>query len=150
MAMTKSQTLKMATTHFMEGSIIFYLIFFAPIIGYLFYTRVIKREMLILLAVQLLFCLSICIIAIDYGRWLSFVLMSFFICLFSYNDLSDLGDRIRTSRREKLVYIVVLLFMLSIFPPHYIKDYDLLANISGYSFWEKINFSLSEFAKGSQ
>ncbi|HLO82896.1 MAG TPA: hypothetical protein VK166_18150, partial [Chitinophagaceae bacterium] len=150
MIMSKSQTLKMAIGHFMNGSIIFYLIFFIPIIGYLFYAGMVTRDMLILLGVQLLCCLAISIIAIDYGRWMSFVIMSFFICLFSYHDLNEFGERIRGSAREKTIYIVLLLFMLSMYLPHYIKNYDLPKNIVEYSFWEKINYSVSEVVKENQ
>jgi hypothetical protein len=150
MVMSKADTLKMAIAHFMNGSIIFYLIFFIPIIGYLFHARMVTRDMLILLVVQLLFCLAISVIAVDYGRWLSFLMMSFFICLFSYHDLNDFGERIRRSAGEKRIYVVLLLFMLSMYLPHYVKNYDLPSNIAEYSFWKKINYSVSEVIKENQ
>jgi hypothetical protein len=150
MTMSRAETLKMALDHFMEGSIVFYLIFFIPIIAYLFYTRIIKREMLALLAIQSVFCFAICIIAIDYGRWMSFFLVSFFICLFSYDDLRGLGDRIRSSLKEKLIYTGLLLFMMSMYLPHFIKDYDLFKNIAEYSFVKKITYSVSELNKENQ
>jgi hypothetical protein len=150
MTMSRTQTLEMALDHFREGSIVFYLIFFIPIIAYLFYTRIIKREMLVLLIIQSIFCFAICIIAVDYGRWMSFLLVSFFICLFSYDDLRDLGDRIRSSLKEKLIYTGLLLFMMSMYLPHFIKDYDLMKNIAEYSFVNKINYSVSELAKENQ
>jgi hypothetical protein len=148
--MSKTETLNMATAHFLKGSILFYLIFFIPIMVYLFYARMITRDMLILLGVQLFFCSVISIIAIDYGRWMSFLLMSFFICLFSYQNLNDFGERIRRSARDKMIYVFLLLFMLSIYPPHYIKNFDLPKNIKEYSFWEKINYSVSEVVKENQ
>ncbi len=150
MIMSKSETLKMATAHFVNGSIIFYLIFFIPIIGYLFYAGMVTRDMLILLGVQLFFCLIISVIAIDYGRWMSFLLMSFFICLFSYHNLKDFKERIRSSKKEKAAYVVLLTFMLSMYLPHYIKNYDLPKNIVEYSFWEKISYSVSEVVKENQ
>jgi hypothetical protein len=147
MTMSRTETLKMAIDHFREGSLVFFLIFFIPIIAYFLYTRIIKREMLVLLLIQSVFCLAICIFAIDYGRWISFLLMSFLICLFSYNDLMGLGQRIRSSIKEKLIFTGLLLFMMSMYLPHFIKDYDLLRNIAEYSFVEKISYSVSELAK---
>jgi hypothetical protein len=150
MTMSRTETLEMAVIHFREGSIIFFLLFFIPIIAYLFYTRIVKREMLILLVAQSIFCFAICLIAIDYGRWISFLLMSFFICLFSFDDLRDLGNRIRSSRKEKLIYTGLLLFMMSMSVPHYIQDYDLFKNITEYSFVNKINSSISELVDERQ
>jgi hypothetical protein len=150
MTASKAETLKMATDHLFNGSIFFYLMFFLPVVLYMFYMRMIDRKLLILLAVQLCFCLALSIIAIDYGRWLSFVLLSFFICLFVYGGPDELAERIRTSAKEKLIYVVMLLFMLSVFLPHYIPNYHFSDNIVEYSFLEKISYSLSELAKENQ
>lgn len=150
MTFSKAQTLDMSTSHLMQGSILFYLMFFVPILAYLFYSRLIKKDMLLLMVIQLLFCSVLCLVAIDYGRWLSFVLLSFFICLFSYHNLNDFADQIRRSTKEKLIFAGMLLFMLSVYLPHYIKDYDFSTNIVEYSFIEKISYSFSELAKENQ
>jgi len=150
MTASKAETLKMATDHLFNGSIFFYLMFFVPVVLYMFYMRMIDRRLFILLAVQLFFCLALCIIAIDYGRWLSFVLLSFFICLFVYGDPDEFARRIRTSVKDKLIYVVMLLFMLSVFLPHYIPNYHFSESIVENSFLEKISYSLSELAKENQ
>jgi hypothetical protein len=150
MEFSKADTLKMSTGHFMQGSLFFYLLFFLPVIIYMLYTRMIDRKMMILLAVQMACCLALTIIAIDYGRWLSFVMVSFFICLFTYGDIGDFERSIRTSLKQKLIYVLILLFMLSIYLPHYIQNYHFSQNIVEYSFLEKISNSFSELVKENQ
>jgi hypothetical protein len=150
MTFSKSETLNMAISHLFKGSIFFYLIFFLPVVLYLFYMRMIDRRLMILLAIQLIFCSVVCIIAIDYGRWLSFLLVSFFICMFVYGNLDEFAVRIRNSVKEKFLYVLILAFMMSVYLPHYIQNYNFTENIVEYSFLEKISYSFSELAKENQ
>jgi hypothetical protein len=150
MEFTKADTVKMSVSHFMQGSLVFYLIFFLPPVFYMLYARMADRRLIILLAVQILFCLALTVIAIDYGRWLSFVMVSFFICLFTYGNLDEFSRMIRGSVKQKLIYVFILLFMLSIYLPHYIQNYHFSQNIVEYSFLEKISYSFSELVKKNQ
>ncbi|HSF46565.1 MAG TPA: hypothetical protein VLA58_11170 [Chitinophagaceae bacterium] len=150
LTMNRTETIKFSLAHLLQGSILFYLLYFLPLVLYMFYMRMINRKMIILLAVQMILCMVLCTIAIDYGRWLSFVLISFFICLFVYGDLGELTRRIRDSAREKLIYVVVLLLMLSVFLPHHIEDYRFTASFIEYSFFEKISHSFSELMRENQ
>jgi hypothetical protein len=150
MTFSKTETLNMSISHLLKGSIFFYLLFFIPVVLYMFYMRMINRKLVILLAVQMIFCSILCIIAIDYGRWLSFLLLSFFICMFIYGDLDEMARRIRTSTKNKLLYVLILLFMLSVYLPHYIQNFHFTQNIVEYSFLEKISYSFSELVKENQ
>jgi hypothetical protein len=127
--MSKEKGLSISFSHFMEGSIWFFLLFFLPLIAYLFYTRIIKKEFGLLLCFQALGTLVLCIIAMDYGRWLSFMLLSFFLCFFTYDHQEDFRERIRRSNKEKILYAAMILFVCAMHIPNYVDSHPLKRNI---------------------
>lgn len=65
----------------------------------------------------------------DYGRWLSFMLLSFFLCLFTYHDKHEFSERIRRSTREKILYVAMIIFVCSIHIPNFVDSHPLKKNI---------------------
>lgn len=129
LVMSKEKALSISFSHFMEGSIWFFLLFFIPLIAYLFYARIMKKEFGLLLVFQALGTLVLCIIAMDYGRWLSFMLLSFFLCFFTYDDQQDFSERIRRSTKEKILYAVMILFVCVMHIPNYVDSHPLKRNL---------------------
>jgi hypothetical protein len=127
--MSKEKGLSISFSHFMEGSIWFFLLFFMPLIAYLFYARIIRKEFGLLLCFQAAGILVLCIIAMDYGRWLSFMLVSFFLCFFTYNDQEDFTERIRRSNKEKILYAAMILFVCAMHIPNYVDSHPLKRNL---------------------
>lgn len=133
MTMTKKETLDMSLNHIMGGSIIFFLLFYIPIIAYFAQARLFRKEFLILFMVQNLFCFALCLVATDYGRWLSFSMACFLLCLIVFTDLADLNKKISSSVTQKFLYSLLIVFMLSINIPKYIDIFDLPSNLKEHS-----------------
>lgn len=129
LVMSKEKSLSISFSHFREGSIWFFLLFFIPLLVYFSYTRIIKKEFRLLLCFQALGTLVLCIIAMDYGRWLSFMLMSFFLCFFTYDDQEDFRTGIRRSNKEKILYATMILFACAIHIPNYVDTHPLKRNL---------------------
>ncbi len=146
LVMSREKTLGISFSHFTEGSIWFYLLFFLPVISYMFYARIIKKEFILLLAFQAFVCLVLCMLAMDYGRWLSFMLVSFFLCLFTYSNQHDFSLRIKHSLREKVVYLALLFFVCSIHIPNFVESYPLKRNIADNLIWNKITNAVNKKA----
>jgi hypothetical protein len=125
MMITRVDTLGMSIRHLMLGSILIYIGLLIPITAYLVHCRLIRSEYRWLLAGQVLGTIAICLIAIDYGRWISFGLVAYFICLISYGGWQEYSLQIRDSAKERFLFFVMIGMFILINPPHYVDGRPL-------------------------
>jgi hypothetical protein len=128
----RAQMIGFTFGYFIKGPILFFLGLLIPYLIYLRHIRVLEGESVNLLFVQLTAALLLCLLGIDYGRWFTFAVTSWFILLFRFSRMEGLTEWLGRSGSNRTLFIVSLFAMLCYHVPvnmtYLDADYTLKEN----------------------